>query len=188
MFSCCACGSLQSVGQSEQTFFLDESQDSFVTSEHAQDKPSISKWTSNETLIMGSSHLWPPYLDCVTFPHNFGKLFLKNTQKLVAENQSNFPRTTWLFLLCPNQTLVADDSIFKQVHAFSEWILLGCQTCPLPSWAHWRNNSGIELLFVLVFTMVFKVISLNDFPCLWSVQVPCRCLTHSPYLSWRFAL
>ena len=86
----------------------------------------------------------------------------------------------WLFLLCPNQTLVADDSIFKQVHAFSEWILLGCQRCPLPSWAHWRNNSGIELLFVLVFTMVFKVISLNDSPCLWSVQVPCRCLAHPP--------
>ena len=124
----------------------------------------------------------------VTFPHNFGKLFLKNTQKLVAENQSKFPRTTWLFLLCPNQTLVADDSIFKQVHAFSEWILLGCQTCPLPSWAHWRNNSGIELLFVLIFTMVFKVISLNNSPCLWSVQVPCRCLSHSPYLSWRVAL
>merc|ERR1711873_379654 len=49
-----------------------------------------------------------------------------------------------------------------------------------PSWAHWRNNSGIELLFVLILTMVFKVISLNNSPCLWSVQVPCRCLAHPP--------
>ena len=63
---------------------------------------------------------------------------------------------------------------------FSEWISLGCQTCPLPSWAHWRNNSGIELRFVLILTMVFKVISLNNSPCLWSVQVPCRCLAHPP--------
>ena len=51
---------------------------------------------------------------------------------------------------------------------------------PLPSWAHWRNNSGIELRFVLILTMVFKVISLNNSPCLWSVQVPCRCLAHPP--------
>ena len=28
--------------------------------------------------------------------------------------------------------------------------------------------------------MVFKVISLNNSPCLWSVQVPCRCLAHPP--------
>ena len=129
--------------------------------------------------------LCPP---SVTFPHNFGKLFLKNTQKISSRKLKQVPSNNVALLLCPNQTLVADDSIFKQVHAFSEWILLGCQRCPLPSWAHWRNNSGIELLFVLVFTMVFKVIPLNDFPFLWSVQVPCRCLTHSPYLSWRVAL
>ena len=112
--------------------------------------------------------LLPP---SVTFPHNFGKLFLKNTQKISSRILKQVPSNNVALLLCPNQTLVAGDSIFKKVHAFSEWILLGCQTCPLPSWARLCNNSGIELLFVLILTMVFKVISLNNSPCLWSVQV-----------------
>ena len=129
--------------------------------------------------------LLPP---SVTFLHNLWKLFLKNTQKISSRILKQVPLNNVALLLRPNQTLVAVDAIFKKSTLFSEWILLGCQRCPPPSWALWRNNSGIELLFVLVFTMVFKVIPFNDFPCLWSVQVLCRCLTHSPYLSWRFAL
>ena len=86
--------------------------------------------------------LCPP---SVTFPHDFGKLFLKNTQKISSRILKQVPSNNVALLLCPNQTLVAGDSIFKKVHAFSEWILLGCERCPLPSWARLCNNSGIEL-------------------------------------------
>ena len=126
-------------------------------------------------------------LPSVTFPHNWEAVSKKHA-KISSRILKQVPLNNVALLLRPNQTLVAVDAIFKKSTLFSEWILLGCQRCPPPSWAHWRNNSGIELLFVLVFTMVFKVIPFNDFPCLWSVQVLCRCLTHSPYLSWRFAL
>ena len=59
--------------------------------------------------------LCPPI---VTFPHDFGKLFLKNTQKISSRILKQVPSNNVALLLCPNQTLVAGDSIFKKVHAF----------------------------------------------------------------------
>ena len=130
---------------------------------------------------------WSSHNQC-HLPSQSWEAVSKKHAKISSRILKQVPLNNVALLLRPNQTLVAVDAIFKKSTLFSEWILLGCQRCPPPSWAHWRNNSGIELLFVLVFTMVFKVIPFNDFPCLWSVQVLCRCLTHSPYLSWRFAL
>ena len=54
----------------------------------------------------------------VTFPHDFGKLFLKNTQKISSRILKQVPSNNVALLLCPNQTLVAVDSIFKKSTPF----------------------------------------------------------------------
>ena len=131
--------------------------------------------------------LCPP---SVTFPHNFGKLFLKNTQKLVVRKSkaSSFEQYSSFYFASPQTKPWSLMTPSLNKSTFSEWISLGCQTCPLPSWARLCNNSGIELLFVFILTMVFKVFSLNNSPCLWSFQVPYRFFTHPPYLSWCVTL
>ena len=59
-----------------------------------------------------------PSYSFVTFPHDFGKLFLKNTQKISSRILKQVPSNNVALLLCPNQTLVAVDSIFKKSTLF----------------------------------------------------------------------
>ena len=112
----------------------------------------------------------------VTFPHNFGKLFLKNTQKISSKKNkaSSFEQYSSFHFASPQTKPWSLMTPSLNKSTLSEWISLECQTCPLPSRARLCNNSGSELLFVFILTMVFKVFSPINSPCLWSFQVPCR--------------
>ena len=55
--------------------------------------------------------------DFVTFPHNWEAVSKKHA-KISSRILKQVPSNNVALLLCPNQTLVAGDSIFKKVHAF----------------------------------------------------------------------
>ena len=56
-------------------------------------------------------------LPSVTFPHNWEAVSKKHA-KISSRILKQVPSNNVALLLCPNQTLVAGDSIFKKVHAF----------------------------------------------------------------------